>query len=64
MTGTFGVGLIGVNPDGGWARESHVPAIHAVDGLELTAVATRHQASADRVAVAFEAPRATATPWR
>ena len=47
------VGIIGANARGGWARESHVPAIQAVSGLELAAVANRTQESADAAAQAF-----------
>ena len=47
------VGLIGANPDGGWARESHVPALQALPGLELAAVAGRTRQSAEAAAHAF-----------
>lgn len=43
------VGIIGVAPDRGWAREAHVPAVQALDGLELVAVANRTQAAAAAV---------------
>jgi predicted dehydrogenase len=56
------VGLIGVNATRGWAAEAHVPAIRAVPGLELTAVATRKQASADAAAAAFGVPKAYGDP--
>lgn len=49
------IGLIGASAKGGWARESHVPAIVGTDGLTLEAVATSHQASADEAAHAFGA---------
>ena len=54
------VGLIGANADRGWARVAHVAAIRAVETLELTAVATRNQASADAAAKALGVPRAFA----
>jgi predicted dehydrogenase len=47
------VGIIGVNTSGGWAAEAHVPAVQAVDGLNLTAVAAGSQATADEAAQAF-----------
>ena len=40
------VGIIGANPDGGWARESHIPALQALPGLALAAVAGRTRQSA------------------
>lgn len=52
------VGVIGVDAHRGWALEGHVPAIHAVDGLELVAVAARGQDRADAAAEAARAPRA------
>lgn len=47
------VGLIGASPDGGWARESHVPALQALDGVELAAVAGRSRQSAEAAAHSF-----------
>lgn len=47
------VGIIGVNTSGGWAAEAHVPAVQAVDGLHLAAVASGSQAAADEAAQAF-----------
>lgn len=47
------VGIIGVNTSGGWAAEAHIPAVQAVDGLHLTAVAAGSQVAADEAAQAF-----------
>lgn len=58
MAKNLRVGIIGVSADGGWARESHVPAIRAIDGLELAAVATRTQETADAAGAAFGVGRA------
>lgn len=58
MGKTVRVGLIGANPDGGWARESHVPALQALEGLELAAVAGKTQRSADAAARAFGVDKA------
>ena len=58
MAKVLRVGVIGVNPHGGWARESHVPALSAVPGLELAAVAARNQDAADAAARAFGVPKA------
>jgi hypothetical protein len=33
MTKPLQVGIIGVSADGGWARESHVPAVQKLAGL-------------------------------
>ncbi|MHA7985319.1 Gfo/Idh/MocA family protein [Rathayibacter sp. CAU 1779] len=42
----FGVGVVGANPDRGWASRSHIPAILASDGFRLAAVATTSPQSA------------------
>jgi predicted dehydrogenase len=44
------VGIIGVGSPASWGREAHVPAVQAVAGLTLAAVATRDQQSADELA--------------
>ena len=49
------VGIIGASAETGWARESHVPAVQALSGLELGAVVTTSQSSADKAAKAFSA---------
>jgi len=53
MSANLRIGLIGVNAGRGWARLAHVPAITSLAGLELAAVATRRQESADAAAAAF-----------
>ena len=58
MAKNLRIGLIGASAQGGWARESHVPAILGTDGMVLEAVSTSHQASADAAAQAFGARRA------
>lgn len=55
---TLRVGIIGANAERGWARESHVPAVQHLDGLELVAVANKGQAAADAAAAAFGVARA------
>ena len=52
------VGIIGASAEGGWAREGHVPAVQALDGLEFVAVATNSQKSAEASARAFGVPAA------
>ncbi len=57
MTKALHVGIIGVSAQRGWAREAHVPAVQALDGLELTAVATRSQKTADAAGAMFGVER-------
>ena len=58
MNDTLKVGIIGANKDRGWARLSHVPAVQQLRGLELAAVATGSQETADAAAQAFGAAKA------
>ncbi|MCJ2038984.1 Gfo/Idh/MocA family oxidoreductase [Methylobacterium sp. J-059] len=58
MATELNVGIIGVNTSGGWAAEAHVPAVQAVDGLHLTAVAAGSPAAADEAAQAFDVAKA------
>lgn len=53
MSETIRIGIIGAAPGRGWASISHVPAIAATPGLELTAVGARSQDSADAAARGF-----------
>lgn len=57
MTQPLRVGIIGASVTGRWASGSHVPAVQKLAGLELAAVATRDQASADAAAKAFGAAK-------
>ncbi len=58
MTKTLWVGIIGANAERGWARESHVPAVQGLNGLELAAVANKGQKAADAAARAFGVEKA------
>ncbi len=58
MAGSLRVGIIGANARGGWAADSHVPATQRLDGLELAAVATNKQETADEAAHAFGVAKA------
>jgi predicted dehydrogenase len=58
MTKTIRVGIIGASAEGGWARESHVPAVQGLDGLEFAAVATNSKRTADKAAAAFGVEKA------
>lgn len=57
MTKTLRVGIIGVSPERGWAREGHVPAVKSARGLELAAVAAGTQQAADAARAAFGVER-------
>lgn len=56
MNRTLQVGIIGASAERGWARISHVPAVQHLHGLELGAVVSSNQSSADAAAKAFGAP--------
>ena len=62
MTGPLRVGIIGASAKAGWARESHVPAVQGLAGLELGAVVTRDPAGAEAAAEAFGARVGYADP--
>ena len=51
------VGVAGADTKASWAKASHVPAITALPGLRLAAVATRSEGSAREAAEAFGADR-------
>ena len=58
MANILRVGIIGASAERGWAKESHVPAIQQLPGLQLTAVATNDQETANAAARAFGAKAA------
>jgi predicted dehydrogenase len=42
------VGIIGANPDRGWAAQAHIPALQSLsDDFEITALSTSRRESAD-----------------
>jgi predicted dehydrogenase len=53
MTRPLRVGVIGANPNHGWAKDSHIPALRTLESVQLAAVATTSRASADAAAAAF-----------
>ena len=55
MTKTLQVGIIGASAERGWAKVSHVPAVQRLAGLDLAAVATNDQKTADDAAKTFGA---------
>jgi predicted dehydrogenase len=56
------VGIVGASPNRGFASIAHIPALQALPELELTAVCTTRQASADAAARHFGIPLAFADP--
>ena len=50
----IGVGIIGASPGRSWAAMSHIPALQALSGYRLRAVATGSAASAERAGTEFE----------
>ncbi|TCO62733.1 Gfo/Idh/MocA family protein [Actinocrispum wychmicini] len=52
------VGILGANPDRGWAARAHVPAIQALPEFELAAVATTREDSAQAARERFGARHA------
>lgn len=55
MSNPLQVGIIGASAERGWAKVAHVPAVQGLAGLDLGAVATRDQPSAEKAAKAFSA---------
>jgi predicted dehydrogenase len=56
------VGIIGASPERGFASIAHIPALQALPGLELVAVCTTRQGSADAAAQHFGIPLAFSDP--
>src|SRR5258705_11648060 len=53
------VGIIGANPDRGWAARAHIPALKSLpDDFEITALSTRRRQSADAAGKLFGVPLA------
>lgn len=52
------IGLVGANPERGWARDAHLPALRRLPHYALAAVSARSQELAEAAAAAFGAPRA------
>jgi predicted dehydrogenase len=59
----IGVGIIGLNPQRGWAHDAHVPALQALaNDYAITAACTSRQSSADEAAKALGIAHAFADP--
>src|SRR5881296_4612626 len=53
------VGIIGANPDRGWAAQAHIPALRSLaDDFEITALSTTRRESANAAAELFGVPAA------
>src|SRR5213596_2688455 len=53
------VGIIGANPDRGWAAQAHIPALKSLsDDFEITALSTTRRESADAASKLFGVPEA------
>src|SRR2546425_1642009 len=53
------VGIIGANPDRGWAAQAHIPALKSLsDDFEITALSTSRRESADAASKRFGVPLA------
>src|SRR3989449_11343259 len=51
------VGIIGANPDRGWAAQVHIPALKSLsDDFEITALSTSRRESADAASKLFGVP--------
>jgi predicted dehydrogenase len=53
------IGIIGANPDRGWAAQAHIPALTSLsDDFEITALSTTRRESADAASTFFGVPTA------
>src|SRR5438093_11114868 len=51
------VGIIGANPDRGWAAQAHIPALKSLSNdFEITALSTSRRESADAASKLFGVP--------
>src|SRR5216110_3890170 len=59
MTQRIRVGIIGANPDPGWAAQAHIPALQSLpDDFEITALSTSRRESAEAARTRFVVPLA------
>ncbi|MFG1741255.1 Gfo/Idh/MocA family protein [Micromonospora chalcea] len=61
MTDVVGVGLVGLSAKGGWAARAHLPALAALPGYELRALAASDATAAAEAGRRYGVPRAYAT---
>jgi predicted dehydrogenase len=61
MNRRFGVGIVGLQPERGWAMSAHVPALRALSSdFDIVGVANRSKSSAAKAAAAAGIPKAFA----
>src|SRR2546427_4480043 len=59
MTKRIRVGIVGANPDRGWAAQAHIPALQSLpDDFEITALSTSRRESAEAASRRFGVPLA------
>jgi len=59
MSKRIRVGIIGANPDRGWAAQAHIPALQSLpDDFEITALSTSRRESAEAASTRFGVPLA------
>src|SRR5437660_951663 len=59
MSKKIRVGIIGANPDRGWAAQAHIPALRSLsEDFEITALSTSRRESADAAGERFGVPAA------
>src|SRR6266581_2056649 len=59
MSEKIRVGIIGANPDRGWAAQAHIPALKSLSqDFEITALSTSRRESADAAGKRFDVPLA------
>jgi predicted dehydrogenase len=61
-SGKIRVGIVGANPQRGFASIAHIPALQALPDFEISAVCTTRQASAEAAARHFGIPLAFSDP--
>lgn len=57
MNNRIGVGIVGIQPGRSWSASAHVPALRALDGFDIVAVATTRAESAEQAAATFGIPK-------
>jgi predicted dehydrogenase len=58
MADKIGVGIIGANPDRGWAKSAHIPALSALPQYEIRAISTSQRETAIAAGQQFNVPLA------
>jgi len=52
------IGIVGANPERGWAKDAHIPALKSFDNVRITAVSARNMTIANAAADKFSADQA------